>query len=95
MRLTLRCVLIPAIGQSRRSVTSVYKELGFRGLWLGTGARCVFTGTRHSLRLPSNCRSSHAPSGLLSAAMFLIYDGTKVLFRLPTTSGLRKSKEKK
>lgn len=54
-------VLMAALGQSRRSVTSVYKELGFRGLWLGTGARCVFTGTLHSyFSSPSKHRSSHA-----------------------------------
>eukprot|EP01089_Gocevia_fonbrunei_P013796 TRINITY_DN361_c0_g1_i5.p1 TRINITY_DN361_c0_g1~~TRINITY_DN361_c0_g1_i5.p1 ORF type:complete len:313 (+),score=18.51 TRINITY_DN361_c0_g1_i5:137-1075(+) len=58
-------------GQGRRSVSSVYSEIGFRGLWLGTGARCVFTG-------------------LLSAAIFLVYDSTKVLVGLPTSSGIKK-----
>jgi len=59
-------------GKGRRTVGEVYSELGFRGLWLGTGARCVFTG-------------------LLSAAIFLIYDSAKIAFGLPTTSGIKKS----
>jgi hypothetical protein len=33
-------------GKGRRTIGEVYSELGFRGLWLGTGARCVFTGAR-------------------------------------------------
>jgi len=29
---------------SRPTVSAIVKELGFRGLWLGVGTRCVFTG---------------------------------------------------
>ena len=51
---------------ARPTVAAVTRELGFWGLWSGTGTRAVLTG-------------------VLSAFMFLTYDGVKVAVGLPSS----------
>lgn len=59
-------------------------------------APVVYSPVRFTLTSAPHPSTAHLTlTGLLSAAIFLIYDGTKVVFGLPTTSGIRKSKEKK
>ncbi len=50
-------------GEVAKPVRVIIRELGFRGLWLGVGTRCVFTGLlsvyTHTFSSVANCLKSY------------------------------------
>ncbi|KNZ55379.1 hypothetical protein VP01_269g9 [Puccinia sorghi] len=88
-------------GSAKPSVGSIYKEIGFGGLWAGLGTRIVMIGTLTALQwsvfLSSHQQAQSAIHSQLTCVTLdfvrLIYDYVKVAFGLPTTGSAEPQKK--